>query len=500
MNILAGDTFSVSAICNSISAVTNNIISSSDGSNFIIGVPYVSKFITGYYYHNLFKLQVTNSNAISYSNRSQVALSLGKPNLILNKSAQGNNINKIKIGEIYFFTVTLTNDNSNGNATDAFNMTFIETIPNNVTLNYSLVIAKINGTAITSQIQGNTVVVNIEKLAPNDIFTLVYSVTINDTLGPNESFSFINSSTAPYTQVYDANNTNLQYDVGLLTKEFSLNSEDINLSLSSDKTSKIVGQTIEYTFNIILPMGQKISSMTALILRLSTQILSNESWLNNNKITTSSVNGRIVFPTINNIDATLSSIIYSYKIKCLIDDSIVSKQNPTYTIENYYGSLNYTDMLNVSGSLGENSLINVNHPYVNLSITSSSVMNGFVSAYKVGTNNIVYSKVTVVNSGTAESVNVDANINIPQYLNLNSIQTASSGVISFYDSDTRVLKIKADSIEAASSKYIIFQSNIQNGKQAESKLIITGYINYYYNTISTKKYILQMLLIIMNYI
>lgn len=591
MNILAGDTFNVSATCSSISAVTNNIISSSDGSNFRIGVPSVSKVITGYYYrdgtskpyntlapgdylsykstydssnvkapaslvkifdfypyitnditainykyssqqypgsnalqinpygnfwfvnsipgnqsfdidyktqidyvnsshvylNNLFKLQVTNSNGISYSNRSQVELFLGKPNLILNKSAQGNNINKIKIGEIYILTVTLTNDNSNGNATDAFNITFTETIPNNVNLNYSSVIAKINGTAITSQIQGNTVVVNIEKLSPNDIFTLSYNITINDTLGPNESFRFISSSTAPYTQAYDANNTNLQYDIGGLTKEFRLNSEDILLSLSSDKTSKIVGQSVEYTFNITLPMGQKILSLMALILRQATQIFSNEAWLNDKPINTNIANGRIVFPTVNNIYTTLSPAVYSYKIRCLIDDSIVSKQNPTYTIENYYGSMNYTDMLNISGSLGENSLITVNHPYVNLNITSSSVMNGFVSAYRVGANNIVYSKVTVSNSGTTKSINISANINIPQYLNLNMVETASSGGSYVYDSDIRVLKITVDSIEAASNKYVIFKSSIQNGKQAESKLIITGHVNHYYNTISTKK-------------
>lgn len=114
-------------------------------------------------------------------------------------------------------------------------------------------------------------------------------------------------------------------------------------------------------------------------------------------------------------------------------------------------------------------------------------MNGFVSPYIVGNNNIVYTKMTASNIGSIEAKNVKASVNIPNFLNFNSIQTSSNGVNSSYNSETRLLTITVDNIESTSNKYLILKSNILPGKQAESKLIIIGKVNQYYNTISLIK-------------
>ncbi|GAA0068658.1 hypothetical protein UT300003_01810 [Clostridium sardiniense] len=591
LDILSGDTFTVSTSCNAISTATNKLISSSNSTALRIGSPLISKVITGYYYrdntpkpfnivapgdyvsykstytgsnilapssqvkifdfypymtkdiinikynyssneypgtgivpvspngvlwfvnsisggqsfdidyttqidyinsntnfpYNLFKLQVVNSNGIGYSSRSQVGFILGKPNLILNRNVFGNNISKVKIGEIYSFNASLKNDNSLNNVTDAFNITFTESIPASVILDQNSIIAKVNDSIVPFTIQNNSIVINIAKLGPNDIFILSYKIAITNTLGPNESFTFTSSTTSPYTQSYNSTLENLQYDIGALTQSTTLRSEIITLQLNSDSPTKIVGDIVYYTLKIIIPMGQKLSSLSGLILIPSYQTYLNEAWLNDIPIDSSLLNNTVVFNTITNIDTTSNSIIYNYKIKCLISDSIVSSQNPLYTTENFYGNLTYINMLNVSTNLGINNSLIINHPHIDLNIGSSGVMNGFTQLFILGSFNKVYTKVETSNLGSTDATNIYATISIPNYLNFNSITLSSNGITSTYNSTTHILSINIDDISALSSKYLVFESNILNGPIAESKLIITGHVNQYYNKIYKSK-------------
>ncbi|MBY0756868.1 hypothetical protein K5V21_15595 [Clostridium sardiniense] len=591
LDILSGDTFTVSTNCNAISTATNKLISSSDSTVLRIGFPLTSKVITGYYYrdntpkpfnivapgdyisykstynssnilapssqvkifdfypymtkdilninynyssneypgtgivpvspngvlwfvnsisggqsfdidyttqidyinsdtnfpYNLFKLQVVNSNGIGYSSRSQVGFIFGKPNLILNRNVFGNNINKVKIGEIYSFNASLKNDNSLNNVTDAFNITFTESIPSSVILDQNSIIAKVNDAIVPFTIQNNSIVINIDKLGPNDIFMLSYKISISNTLGPNESFTFTSSTTSPYTQSYNSTLENLQYDIGALTQSTTLRSEVITLQLNSDSPTKIVGDIVYYTLKITIPMGQKLSSLSNLILIPSYQTYLNEAWLNDVPIDSSLANRTVIFDTITNIDTISSSIIYNYKIKCLISDSIVSSQNPLYTTESFYGNLTYINMLNETTNLGINNSLIINHPHIDLNIGSSGVMNGFTQFFILGSFNKIYTKVQASNLGNTDAANIYANVSIPDYLNFNNIILSSNGVTSSYNSITHILSINIDYISALSNKYLVFESNILNGPIAENKLIITGHANQYYNKIYTSK-------------
>lgn len=437
--------------------------------------------------YNLFKLQVVNSNGIAFSSRSQVGFVLGKPNLILNKTITGNDINKVKIGEVYSFTATLTNNNSDGNAADAFNITFTETIPNYITLDTNSVVAKINNTVISSTVQDKSISIAIANLAPADVFTLNYKVSIDNTLGPNQTFTFTSSTTDPYTQEYDSTKENLQYDVGALIVNSNLISEPISIQVSSDTPTTIVGNTVDYTLNITFPKGQKLSSFHGLILIPLSETYLNKAWLNNNPVTATFSNSSVTFPTINNMDTTSNSIVYSYKIQCLVSDSTVSNKNPLYTIENYYGNVSYVSMLNVITNLGIGNSLTVNHPYIDLNISSSNIMNGFISPFIVGTSNTIYTQVVAANLGSTPANNIQITMNIPAYLNFNAVQTSSTGVTASYNNETNTLTMTIDTINSLSNKYLIFKSNIKSGVIAESKLIITGDVNQYYNTTSLTK-------------
>ncbi|MEG2289060.1 MAG: hypothetical protein RR891_01660 [Clostridium sp.] len=591
LNILAGDTLNISSICNAISAANNKVISSSDSAILSIGIPSVSKVITGYYYadntpksynvlapgdhisykstynstnvsapanqvklfdfypymttninginyeysstdypgtgvvpvdpngvlwfvneipgnqsfdinyntqidytnngiafpYNLFKMQVVNSNGIAYSSRSQVEFTLGTPNLILNKTVSPNDPNNVRIGNIYTLSATLTNDNSKTNVTDGFNITFTESLPSGVTLDSQSIVAKLDGITIPSSILGNSIIINIPNLAPGSIFTLTYNISINDTLGPNENFIFISSSTVPYTQVYDETRTNLQYNLSGLTAQVILSSKPILLTLSSDTPTKIVGDTVYYTLNITIPIGQKLSSLYGLILIPSAQSYSDNAWLNDTPITATLSNSRVIFPTINNIDTTTSSITYSYRIQCLISNSIISTQNPLYTLETYYGNLGYVTMLNDSNNIGVNNTLVINHPHVDINIGSSNVMNGFVSSYIINNTNTLYTKVMASNISSVTAKNIDSTITLPNYLNFNSVVISSSGVNSSYNSQTKTLTMTVSTINSSDSQYLIFKSNLLLGVYASNTLIISGNVNEYFNSISTTK-------------
>lgn len=436
--------------------------------------------------YNLFKMQVTNSSGTSYSKRSQIAFKMGKPDLSINKTASGNNPNKIKIGEVYSITISLKN-NLTDSSTDAFDFTFTETLPNKVTLNTNSISSTIDNNTVNYDLSSNTILVKIHKLAPGSTFILKYDISINDTLGPNEKLSLTSSSTVPYTQSYDVNEINLLYDINPLNSILTLRSEPIQIQLYSDSPSKIVGEIVYYNLSITIAQGQWLNSLSSLILVPALQSYLDEAWLNNVPITATKSNNTIIFPTILNINTTVKPLVLNYKIKCVVTNSIVSTTNKLYTIENIYGNLNYIDKGNLSVNMGISSIITINHPYVTLSIGSSKNTTNFSSPYLTDDSNTLYTRVLFNNISFISSKNINSLINIPNYLNFQSIVSYSNGINASYNNTNRTLSITIDNIDKQSNKFIIFKSNIDNRVLAENKLIIIGHVERYFNSISTTK-------------
>ena len=453
--------------------------------NYRTQISYVN--VAKNFLYNLFKLQLKNTEGITYSYRDQVGFKMGKPNLILNKSVIGNDINRIKIGEKYTFTVNLMNDNSNNDATDAFNFTLTENIPTGVTLDTAKIVCKINGNPISYNIENGNIIVGIDKLGANETFVLAYEILVNNTLGPNKTFVFNSITTIPYTQVYDVNNTNLQYDISAINKDVYLKSENIQLSIYRDQNSKIVGEEVFYYLKIIIPKGQKISSLYGLIIIPSRQNYLQEAFLNGNPITPNVSNNNVIFPSINNIDSTSTSIIYEYKIKCIVTDSLVSSKNPSYTVEGLYGNVNYINLLNENINLGTNNTIRINHPYITMDIESSSDKINFSNVYVVNENEAIYTRVNVTDTMLIEADNVQLSINTSNSMIIDSFMDKSDGLTYEYDELNYRLSITVDKIMGNSNKYLIFKSHLKNSTIAESKLMINGEILGYYNNISTTK-------------
>ena len=122
-----------------------------------------------------------------------------------------------------------------------------------------------------------------------------------------------------------------------------------------------------------------------------------------------------------NIDSTSGNIIYSYKVECLISDSIVSSINPNYTLETFYGNVNYITLLNENFNIGINNTLTINHPNINLNIASSNTDSNYKKHYVTNSNNIVYTNILAENLGRATAKNINLTVTIPENLNFNSI-------------------------------------------------------------------------------
>ena len=77
---------------------------------------------------NLMKLKGSNTLGVTYSNRAQVTIAIGTPNLKIIKSVSGPNTTAIKSNETYVYTVTISNTNTLGTETDAFNFTLTDNL------------------------------------------------------------------------------------------------------------------------------------------------------------------------------------------------------------------------------------------------------------------------------------------------------------------------------------------------------------------------------------
>lgn len=436
---------------------------------------------------NLFKIQLLNSNGVAFSNRSQVNFKIGSPNIVINKSVFGNNPNRIKIDETYTVNIVIENKENNIGITDAFNINLTETIDENLIIIPESINASINENSLITNLSNNIITLTIDRLGISEQLIFSYVVKIPQTLGPNQKFNLKTETTNPYSQNYDPNLENFQYDNNNINKTIKLKSQNINLSLNTDEVNKIIGDIVSYTFNINIPIGQRLSNFYALILLPNNQEYLNEATLNGEIITANFENNTIVFPIINDIDTTSSSLFFSYEIKCKINNSIVSTSNPIYTLETYYGNLNYLTLTNENKDMGLSSTLKINHPYISLDIGSYGIKNGFIEPYSTDIYNFVYTKISLNNLGNVLSKNIELVTTLPDNLIFKTIDFNDFDMTYSFDDLTKELTFRIDTLDRLSEKFIIIESQINDTVLAETVLLITSKISHYYNSLSETK-------------
>lgn len=439
---------------------------------------------------NLMKLKGINTYGYSYSGRSQVTINIGSPNLSLTKSVSGPNKNAIEANEIYTYTVVISNSNSLGTETDAFDFTLNDTLfPTWFTLNESSIKVTGSGSFNTPTIQNNNIIVYINKLAPGQSLTLTYKVTISPVLSPGVSITTTATNTNPYSQVYDPNSTNFQYSN--LSKSASVTLSSLSITLNKTNYNDIfkVGSPITYTLTVVVPKGTIAYGLYVKdVLPSGGQSYLGPSYRNSLPITPLVSSNTVTFPTEGTVDARLSTQTITYIMTSKITNANKSvnatTSTQTNTLQCLYQKIQGSSFTTITKTLS----ITINHPNIlmTLSATDKSTSTVYTSTANISTNSIMQFKLIFQNNSAINLVNGTIEIPIDSNFLFTSIDLTVLCTANYNASSKKII-INIPSLNPSSLGYITYTVIPKSDLKSGTSIITQATAISYYNDISTTK-------------
>lgn len=360
--------------------------------------------------NNLTKLSGQNTAGFSYSDRDQVEVEFGEPNIGFEKTVSGPNPNSIKAGETYTYSITISNpQNLEGNVTDAFEIDLIDTIPDKLTYVPGSAVVSGTGTFNPPVITGQDVSMTINKLAPDESLTLSFDVIVDNDIVAGESL--INNAILqrPYSQP----DRSYQFPGDPFTDETILKSQGLGINKVIDPTFAKIGDVVTYIIEVTVPEG-----LTAFNVQLvdtfpdSTQdFINGSATLDGNPVTPLSVAGGVVtFNAIPFIDATSAAVTRTYSFDVRVTDA--SQVNPYF--ENQLNSATVNWDLDDQGTpappSNTSANLEVRVPFLVGNKTQRNVTKatGFTTAvvdYEVG--DIIEYSIDISNQGRAPAFDIE---------------------------------------------------------------------------------------------
>ncbi|WP_373600688.1 isopeptide-forming domain-containing fimbrial protein [Paraclostridium bifermentans] len=438
---------------------------------------------------NLMKLKGVNTYGYAYSDRDQVVVNIGKPNITLSKTVSGPNKNGIKANEVYTYTVTINNTNNLGSETDAFDFTLSDTLSENLfVLNPDSII--VSGTGDYNQTTiNNNIDVYINKLSPGQSITLTYDVGIISTIAPGVSITTTATNTNPYSQVYDSESDNFRYTNLNKSASVTISSKNITIQKTNLSNTFKVGSSINYSIIITVPKGTIAYGLYVEdILPNNDQRYIGPAYKNGVLVTPEIVGNKVTFPTEEIIDAidVNRSIVYTLKAK--IDDSAntigVSTSIQGNTANCYYqvspeGSFRTrTSRLNVV----------VNHPSISidLSVTDKTTYGVYTQIANINNSSILQFKLLFKNNSPISLKNAIIEIPIDDNFIFSSI--GNTGLCSAnYNSSDRKIIINVPNLNGDTTGYMFFTVFLVPNLLSSTTIDTQATTISYYNDISTTK-------------
>ena len=204
--------------------------------------------------NNLAKLAGINTAGFAYSDRSLALVTFGAPDVSLTKGVAGLNVNAIKAGETYTYTINIANpQNEDNTITDAFEMDFADVIPTGLTYipGTVSVSASLGTTYTIPSIVGQNVSMTVSKMPPDGTLELTYSVTVNPTVGSGASLT--NTATLP--KPYSQSDRSYQYPGSPLTASTTLRAVGVGISKLGTPNPAKIGDTVTYIISVTVPAG-----------------------------------------------------------------------------------------------------------------------------------------------------------------------------------------------------------------------------------------------------
>lgn len=436
---------------------------------------------------NLMKLKGLNTYGNAYSNRSQVNFNIGTPNLSLTKSVTGPNKNAIQANEIYTYAVTISNSNNLGTETDAFDFTLNDTLSSAwFTLNINSITVSGTGIYTSPIVQGNNIILYINKLAPGNSLKLTYTVTISSLLAPGVTITTTATTTNPYSQVFNPNDTNFQYSNLTKSASVSISSLSITLLKSNFSDTFKVGSSITYNINVTVPQGTIAYSLYIKdTLPSGSQTYLGPSYKNGILITPTISSNVINFPIEDIIDARLNSQSITYVFTAKITNATKAVNTTTSTQTNsvqcLYKQVQSGSYISISKSLN----ITINHPNLLMNLSGSDTTTGttFSQNANINTTSNILFLLIFQNNSSISLVNGTIEIPIDNNFLFKSINTTvlCSAV---YNSSTKKIVITVPRLEASMSGYVSFavipQSTLRAGTTISTQATAVSYFNDIY--------------------
>lgn len=198
--------------------------------------------------NNLAKLSLSNSGGLAFSDRDQVEVEFGQPEITFEKTVD-DPTDPVSPGDLFTYSITVSNpQNAEGTVTDAFNMQLTDVIPVGMTFTGISSVTG-TGTADPLSIVGQNVSLLITKLGPDESITLNYQVVVDVGVAAGA----VLTNEAILQQPYSQADNSFQYPGDPFTASITKNVVPLTIEKTADITEGLVGDAINYTITVTIP-------------------------------------------------------------------------------------------------------------------------------------------------------------------------------------------------------------------------------------------------------
>jgi hypothetical protein len=338
-------------------------------------------------------------------------------------------------------------------------------------------------------VQGNNIVLYINKLAPGQSITLTYNVTISSVLSPGITITTTATNTNPYSQIYNSSSTNFQYTVLNKTASVTLSSLAVTLSKTNYSDTFKVGSSITYTLSFIVPQGTIVYGLYVKdTLPSGGQIYLGPSFRNGVAITPSVSSNVITFPTEGTIDARLSSQIITYVFTAKVNNATKTLNTLTSTQTNTMQCLYQQTQGSGYTTITKTLVVTINHPnlLMNLSATDKTTSISYTSSANISTSSLMQFKLIFQNNSVINLVNGTIEIPLDNNFLFYSIDTAVL-CSATYNSSSKKIIITVPQLGPSVSGYITFTTKPLSTLRSGTTINTQATAISYYNDLSPTK-------------
>ena len=432
-------------------------------------------------YNNLAKLAGINTLGFGYSSRDQVEVTFGQPNIDFTKTVTGPDVNAIKAGENYTYSITISNpQNLAGDVTDAFEMDFTDVIPSGLIYTGSYSVTG-TGTYSTPVFAGQNVSMTIHKLAPGDSLILNYTVLVSTSVVSGQSY--INNAILqrPYSQPQP--NNSYQFPGAPFTASTTLRALGITMTKLISPILAKIGDIVTYILQVTVPLGTTAYNVQVIdIFPIATQnFIVGSATKDGAPITPSVLGGTVTFPTIPFVNATAAAvtILYAFDVR-VVNGTHVSPFIENQT-DNATVNWDLDDIGNPAVPFNTSAILQVRTPNLTgrkeqRNQTSGGIFTTSNVNYNVG--DVIQYRITVTNTGAESSFNsvITDIINSLLSFNPGSIITTNGSASVIGATLTWNIPI----IAAGASATITFDVTTLAGVGSDGRILDSG--SFIYNT------------------